>query len=125
MCHTEVDLEAHYSPIPDDLHFPTLTVNRTMKFALRNKIPKGRPEELADPNNFVLEKRNEILDSLGIGHTKKTKVGNEFIRGVSGGERKRMSLAEVLAGQVRGLTFSSIIGTETHTCETEPSSDVG
>ncbi|KAJ5296249.1 uncharacterized protein N7443_007142 [Penicillium atrosanguineum] len=83
----------------DDLHFPTLTVNRTMKFALRNKIPNERPEEVADPNHYVLEKRNEILDSLGIGHTKKTKVGNEFIRGVSGGERKRVSLAEVLAGQ--------------------------
>lgn len=89
-----------------------------MKFALRNKIPKERPEELTDPNNFVLEKRDDILDSLGIGHTKKTKVGNEFIRGVSGGERKRMSLAEVLAGQVRGSSFSSIIGTETHISET-------
>ncbi|KAJ6111330.1 hypothetical protein N7523_007391 [Penicillium sp. IBT 18751x] len=83
----------------DDLHFPTLTVNRTMKFALKNKIPNERPDELADPKTFVLEKRNEILNSLGIGHTKKTKVGNEFIRGVSGGERKRVSLAEVLAGQ--------------------------
>lgn len=85
----------------DDLHFPTLTVNRTMKFALRNKVPNERPAGLADRGEFVTEKRNEILDSLGIGHTKKTKVGNEFIRGVSGGERKRVSLAEVLAGQVR------------------------
>ncbi|KAJ6023722.1 hypothetical protein N7540_004519 [Penicillium herquei] len=83
----------------DDLHFPTLTVNRTMKFALRNKIPNERPEELSNRNDFVQEKRNTILDSLGIGHTKKTLVGNEFIRGVSGGERKRVSLAEVMAGQ--------------------------
>jgi ATP-binding cassette subfamily G (WHITE) protein 2 (SNQ2) len=72
-----------------------------MKFALRNKVPNERPAGLADRGEFVTEKRNEILDSLGIGHTKKTKVGNEFIRGVSGGERKRVSLAEVLAGQVR------------------------
>ncbi|KAJ5949763.1 hypothetical protein N7454_001347 [Penicillium verhagenii] len=83
----------------DDLHFPTLTVNRTMKFALRNKIPNERPDELRDRKDFVLEKRDQILDSLGIGHTKKTLVGNEFIRGVSGGERKRVSLAELLAGQ--------------------------
>ncbi|KAJ5691769.1 hypothetical protein N7462_001192 [Penicillium macrosclerotiorum] len=83
----------------DDLHFPTLTVNRTMKFALRNKIPSQRPEQLADRKTFVTEKRDDILDSLGIGHTKKTLVGNEFIRGVSGGERKRVSLAEVMAGQ--------------------------
>ncbi|KAJ5151568.1 hypothetical protein N7492_009863 [Penicillium capsulatum] len=83
----------------DDIHFPTLTVNRTMKFALRNKVPSERPTELENRNEFVAEKRDNILGSLGIGHTQKTLVGNEFIRGVSGGERKRVSLAEVLAGQ--------------------------
>ena len=84
----------------DDLHFPTLTVNRTMKFALRNKVPSERPQQLRKRKDFVQEKRDDILDSLGIKHTKKTLVGNEFIRGVSGGERKRVSLAEVMAGQV-------------------------
>ena len=43
--------------------------------------------------------RDSVLSSLGIAHTAHTKVGNEFIRGVSGGERKRVSLAEMLAGQ--------------------------
>lgn len=71
-----------------------------MKFALRNKVPNERPAELANRKEYVTQKRDDILDSLGIGHTKKTLVGNEFIRGVSGGERKRVSLAEVLAGQV-------------------------
>ncbi|PYH80056.1 hypothetical protein BO82DRAFT_313773 [Aspergillus uvarum CBS 121591] len=83
----------------DDVHFPTLTVNRTMKFALRNKVPRERPEHLQDRKAYVQEKRDDILDSLGIPHTKKTLVGNEFIRGVSGGERKRVSLAEMMAGQ--------------------------
>ncbi|KAI2830529.1 hypothetical protein CBS147343_10393 [Aspergillus niger] len=83
----------------DDVHFPTLTVNRTMKFALRNKVPRERPEHLHNRKDYVQEKRDGILESLGIPHTKKTLVGNEFIRGVSGGERKRVSLAEVMAGQ--------------------------
>ncbi|KAK7415703.1 hypothetical protein QQX98_005738 [Neonectria punicea] len=83
----------------DDIHFPTLTVNQTMKFALRNKVPRERPEHVEKKHHFVQDMRNNILDSLGIGHTKKTKVGNEFIRGVSGGERKRVSLAEVMASQ--------------------------
>ncbi|GFF84984.1 brefeldin A resistance protein [Aspergillus udagawae] len=82
----------------DDVHFPTLTVNRTMKFALRNKVPRERPEGQGS-KEFVQEQRDVILDSLGIPHTTKTLVGNEFIRGVSGGERKRVSLAEVIAGQ--------------------------
>jgi ATP-binding cassette, subfamily G (WHITE), member 2, PDR len=30
----------------------------------------------------------------GISHTNNTKVGNDFVRGVSGGERKRVSIAE-------------------------------
>ncbi|PLB46565.1 hypothetical protein P170DRAFT_363672 [Aspergillus steynii IBT 23096] len=83
----------------DDVHFPTLTVNRTMKFALRNKVPRERPAHLQDEKEYVQATRDGILDSLGIPHTKKTLVGNEFIRGVSGGERKRVSLAEVMAGQ--------------------------
>ncbi|KAL3438203.1 ABC-2 type transporter-domain-containing protein [Aspergillus tetrazonus] len=82
----------------DDVHFPTLTVNRTMKFALRNKVPRQREEGLGE-KEFVLRERDSILNSLGIPHTKKTLVGNEFVRGVSGGERKRVSLAEVMAGQ--------------------------
>ncbi|KAF7561005.1 hypothetical protein G7046_g3143 [Stylonectria norvegica] len=83
----------------DDIHFPTLTVNQTMKFALRNKVPRERPVHVEKKHHFVQDMRNNILDSLGIGHTKKTRVGNEFIRGVSGGERKRVSLAEMMASQ--------------------------
>ncbi|KAL4932505.1 putative ABC multidrug transporter [Aspergillus undulatus] len=82
----------------DDVHFPTLTVNRTMKFALRNKVPQERDEGVGR-KEFVQMQRDGILDSLGIPHTRKTLVGNEFVRGVSGGERKRVSLAEVMAGQ--------------------------
>lgn len=32
----------------------------------------------------------------GLSHTYNTKVGNDFIRGVSGGERKRVSIAEMM-----------------------------
>ncbi|CAH0037575.1 unnamed protein product [Clonostachys solani] len=83
----------------DDIHFPTLTVNQTLKFALRNKVPRKRPEDLEKKHSFVQHMRDNILGSLGIDHTRKTRVGNEFIRGVSGGERKRVSLAEMMASQ--------------------------
>lgn len=36
---------------------------------------------------------------FGLSHTMDTKVGNEFVRGVSGGERKRVSIAEVCLAQ--------------------------
>ena len=88
----------------DDVHFPTLTVDQTLGFALRNKVPNERPEHLEKPENFVQHVKTGILESLGISHTKNTRVGNEFIRGVSGGERKRVSLAEVMATQVSPQT---------------------
>lgn len=37
---------------------------------------------------------------LHLAHTRNTKVGDDFVRGVSGGERKRVSIAEMaLAGE--------------------------
>ena len=80
-----------------------------MKFALRNKVPRDREEHLKEKHHYVQEAKNSILDTLGIGHAKKTKVGNEFIRGVSGGERKRVSLAEMMAGQVRPIKWTLIL----------------
>jgi ABC-type multidrug transport system ATPase subunit len=35
------------------------------------------------------------MASFGISHTINTRVGNDFVRGVSGGERKRVTIAEV------------------------------
>ena len=37
------------------------------------------------------------MKMFGISHTAKTLVGNEMVRGISGGERKRTSIAETLA----------------------------
>jgi ABC-type multidrug transport system ATPase subunit len=85
----------------EDFHFPTLKVSETLDFAITTKLPKKRPEELNDANAYVEHVREKITNSLSIGHTKDTIVGNEFVRGVSGGERRRVSLAEVMATQVR------------------------
>lgn len=38
-----------------------------------------------------------LLKMFGISHTSLTLVGNAFVRGISGGERKRVSIAETLA----------------------------
>ncbi|KAI5478639.1 ABC transporter [Pseudohyphozyma bogoriensis] len=87
--------EVVYNP-EDDVHFATLTVAQTLRFALSTKTPgKHLPGETN--GDF----REQVLDTLfrmlGIAHTKNTKVGNAFVRGVSGGERKRVSIAEMMA----------------------------
>ncbi|KAF2760458.1 hypothetical protein EJ05DRAFT_450171 [Pseudovirgaria hyperparasitica] len=86
----------------EEVFFPTLTVSQTMDFATRMKIPTQIPDGQT-PEEYRLTQRDHILKLLGIDHTLSTKVGNEFIRGVSGGERKRVSIAECLA--TRGSIF--------------------
>ncbi|KAL7421564.1 ATP-binding cassette transporter snq2 [Cryptotrichosporon argae] len=77
----------------DDDHLPTLTVAQTLRFALELKTPKKRVPGLS-PAQFREEVLNMLLSMLNIKHTANTVVGNAFVRGVSGGERKRVSIAE-------------------------------
>lgn len=61
------------------------------------KIPFHLPSNYSSPEEYQKESRDFLLRSMGIAHTDDTKVGNEFVRGVSGGERKRVSIIETLA----------------------------
>ncbi|PSK42723.1 ABC transporter G family member 21 [Elsinoe australis] len=79
----------------DDVHHATLTVGQTLKFALETKVPGKRPAGLS-----ANELRDRVCDMLlrmfNIEHTKNTVVGDAYVRGVSGGERKRVSIAEAM-----------------------------
>ncbi|KAG6252080.1 hypothetical protein E4U24_000812 [Claviceps purpurea] len=79
----------------DDIHHPTLTVEQTLGFALDTKMPAKRPGNMskADFKEHVI---STLLKMFNIQHTKKTVVGDHFVRGVSGGERKRVSIAEMM-----------------------------
>ncbi|ENH73484.1 ABC transporter ATP-binding protein/permease PDR18 [Fusarium oxysporum f. sp. cubense race 1] len=81
----------------DELFFPVLTVGQTIDFATRMKMPTQTPSDFATPDEYGNAVKKFILETLGIAHTSNTMVGNEFIRGVSGGERKRLSIAEVFS----------------------------
>lgn len=94
--------EVLYS-MEDDVHLPTLTVKQTIETALRVKTPGRLPAGVTE-DEFREATLETLLKMLNITHTKNTLVGNEFIRGVSGGERKRVSIAEAFCGQ--GCVFS-------------------
>ncbi|KAH7002660.1 ABC multidrug transporter [Ilyonectria destructans] len=81
----------------EEIFFPSLTVGQTMDFAAKLKVPAHH--DLDSDGEFFDEVKNFLLDTLGISHTAGTKVGNEYIRGVSGGERKRVSVLECLASR--------------------------
>ena len=50
---------------------------------------------------------NTLSTIFGLRHVLGTKVGNAAIRGVSGGERKRVSIAEMMATRAHVLCFDN------------------
>lgn len=87
----------------EELFFPTLTVGQTIDFATRLNVPYHLPSDMKDNVDFQRKYRTFLLNSFGIAHAEQTKVGNEYVRGVSGGERKRVSISECVA--TRGSVF--------------------
>jgi ABC-type multidrug transport system ATPase subunit len=72
-------------------------VGQTIDFATRLKIPFTLPEGVTSNEELRLQTKEFLLQSMSIEHTYNTKVGNAFVRGVSGGERKRVSIIEAMA----------------------------
>lgn len=81
-----------------DRHFPFLTVGQTLEFASYVRTPRLRVREISRKEN-ARYLTQVVMAIFGLSHTYNTKVGNDYVRGVSGGERKRVSIAEMtLAG---------------------------
>ncbi|CAK7210420.1 Multidrug resistance protein [Sporothrix eucalyptigena] len=87
-----------------DVHFPQLTVGQTLLFAAEARTPRLRPflPGVADANisrkEYARHLRDVVMALFGISHTVDTRVGSDLVRGVSGGERKRVSIAEAVLG---------------------------
>lgn len=78
-----------------EAHFPHLTVSQTLNFAVDTRTPAiQRARKIK--GKYIDENTNVLVTTFGLRHTLRTLVGNDFVRGVSGGERKRVSLAEVV-----------------------------
>jgi ATP-binding cassette subfamily G (WHITE) protein 2 (SNQ2) len=80
----------------DDVHFPTLTVDQTLRFAAKMRAPHTRFEERSR-GSYVSNITDIVQTIFGLRHVKNTPVGDAAIRGVSGGEKKRVSISEALA----------------------------
>lgn len=77
-----------------ETHFPQLTVGDTLEFAARLRTPQNRPLGVGR-EEYAKHITSVVMALYGLSHTRNTKVGNDYIRGVSGGERKRVSIAEI------------------------------
>ncbi|KAH9885153.1 ATP-binding cassette transporter [Xylariomycetidae sp. FL2044] len=101
-----------------DVHFPKLTVRETLEFAAQARCQRELPRGMSR-QQFCKQLTDVVMAMYGITHTADTQVGNEFIRGVSGGERKRVTIAEATLSNApfqcwdnctRGLDSANAIG---------------
>lgn len=77
--------------LQDDYFFSRLTVYETIEFTAKLKLDIRDKKKL---NELV----HSVLDIMSLTHVKDTIVGDAFIRGISGGQRKRLSIAnEILS----------------------------
>ncbi|XP_044461035.1 ABC transporter G family member 6-like [Mangifera indica] len=70
----------------DDLLFPMLTVEETLMFAAEFRLPRALSKSKKKMRVQAL------IDQLGLRNAAKTVIGDEGHRGVSGGERRRVSI---------------------------------
>ncbi|KAJ5669606.1 CDR ABC transporter [Penicillium macrosclerotiorum] len=88
--------EVSYNP-EDDLHYATLTVKDTLLFALKTRTPDKSSRV---PGETRKDYQQTFLTAIAklfwIEHALGTRVGNELIRGISGGEKKRVSIGEAM-----------------------------
>ncbi|KAK8648462.1 hypothetical protein V6N13_129214 [Hibiscus sabdariffa] len=72
----------------DDVLYPQLTVTETLVFAALLRLP----------NSFTKQEKimhaEAVMDQLGLVNCKDCIIGDPFLRGVSGGERKRVSIGQ-------------------------------
>ncbi|XP_064225166.1 broad substrate specificity ATP-binding cassette transporter ABCG2 isoform X2 [Aotus nancymaae] len=72
--------------VQDDVVMGTLTVRENLQFSAALRLPTTMT------NHEKNERINRVIQELGLDKVADSKVGTQFIRGVSGGERKRTSI---------------------------------
>ncbi|RAL01133.1 uncharacterized protein BO80DRAFT_381860 [Aspergillus ibericus CBS 121593] len=77
-----------------DRHFPHLTVGQTLEFAASVRAPTDTIQA-GTRTEYAKSMAKVAMAVFGLSHTYSTKMGNESVRGVSEGDRKRASIAEI------------------------------
>ena len=80
-----------------DIFYGGSTVFETLLFAAMIKIPGVEKLE----KQSVYEQVEQVIQAMDLEKCRNTYLGNAFVRGVSGGEKKRVSIASALLSQPR------------------------
>ncbi|GLJ24522.1 hypothetical protein SUGI_0468540 [Cryptomeria japonica] len=74
----------------DDVLYPHLTVSETLMYAALLMLPKDLTKQQK------IERVEQVIQDLRLERCRDTMVGSHFLRGVSGGERKRVCIGHEL-----------------------------
>lgn len=74
----------------DDLMYESLTVEETLYYAAMLRLPKAMTRQQK------IDRVDKVINALGLVKCRKTLIGGFMRRGVSGGERKRVSVGHEL-----------------------------
>jgi len=81
----------------DDVVHPELTVEESLRFSARLRMPYAPEAELA-------REVERVLDELDVRHIRHARIGDAVRRGISGGQRKRVNVGqELLTASTRVL----------------------
>ncbi|CAF3868438.1 unnamed protein product, partial [Rotaria sp. Silwood1] len=69
--------------VQEDIITGTLTVRENLMFSANVRLPKDMPK------SERAERVTKVINDLGLESCADTRIGTEFLRGVSGGERRR------------------------------------
>ncbi|OCT97257.1 broad substrate specificity ATP-binding cassette transporter ABCG2 isoform X2 [Xenopus laevis] len=72
--------------VQDDVVMGTLSIRENLQFSAALRLPRSVKQKEKD------ERINQVIKELGLTKVADSKVGTPFIRGVSGGERKRTNI---------------------------------
>jgi ABC-type multidrug transport system ATPase subunit len=78
-------------------HIPTMTVRETLIFAAECRMPRN------STNEERIARVDEVIAGLKLTNAQNTPVGDELIRGVSSGEKKRTEVATEMIARPRML----------------------
>jgi ABC-type multidrug transport system ATPase subunit/ABC-type multidrug transport system permease subunit len=97
----------------EDIHEPLLTVRETFQFAHDSCAadPAALGGGASSSPDLVAEhagRVDRVLDVLGLREAENTMIGNEMVRGVSGGQRKRVTIGEAVLSNARVLCLDEI-----------------
>ncbi|GKB78451.1 ABC transporter G family member 9-like protein, partial [Tanacetum coccineum] len=72
----------------DDVLYPHLTVTETLVFTALLRLPKSLTKQQK------VEQAEAVINQLGLTRCKTSIIGDALVRGISGGERKRVSIGQ-------------------------------